>query len=87
MKITVPESVLMQEVEGEFVILDQERGRYLGLDAVASSMWRHLLATQSVDGAIETLLTEYEVDETRLRGDLDELIARLVAEQLVIVEL
>ena len=86
MKYTISQTVLLQELDGETVILDIQSGRYLGLDAVATAMWKQLLETQSVDAAVRGLVGEYDVAEARLRSDLEAFVARLVDEQLIRIE-
>ena len=76
--VTIPESVLWQEVGDEVVLLDVSGGEYHGLNDVASRIWRALEEHQDVDSAYEHLCEAYEVDPEVLRKDLDEFIKRLV---------
>jgi len=75
--VSVPESVLFRELEGESVLLELDEERYYGLDDVGTRMWLALTRTGSVQEAYEELLDEYDVDPARLRGDLLELLERL----------
>lgn len=85
-KISIPEDVLFHEVGGEAVILNLESGKYYGLDEVGTRMWALLADHGGVEPAYRALLEEYDVDEARLRGDLLELIDRLAAQGLVVVD-
>jgi hypothetical protein len=84
--VRLPETVLVQELEGEFVMLELRGGRYFGLDQVGTSMLRALLENPTVEDSIARLLDEFEVDEATLRGDLQQLISRLTSEGLVVVQ-
>jgi hypothetical protein len=68
---------------GESVLLNLSTGTYFGLDAVGTRLW-HLIAEHgSTTLVLKILLTEYEVDATRLQKDLDALIEQLLAKGLL----
>jgi hypothetical protein len=75
-------NVLVQNLDGESVLLNLDSGRYFGLDHMGSRIWTVLSASASVEEAYATLLAEYEVEPERLRRDLDELLANLVTHGL-----
>lgn len=83
--VSIPDSVLWQEVGDEIVLLDVEGGEYHGLNNVGSRMWRALEEHRDVDTAYEDLCGTYEVDPGVLRKDLDEFIKRLVGMGLLSV--
>ena len=78
MKASVPADVLIQELQGESVLLNVGTGRYFGLDEIGTCMWAALTTTDSLQAAFDTLLAEYEVDGQRLEGDLRNLVEKLV---------
>src|SRR5437879_8336755 len=82
-KVVVPEDVLVQELEGESVLLNLKSERYFGLDDVGTRMWAVLSKAESIQSAYDTLLAEYEVEPDRLRTDLLTLIDKLVEHGLV----
>ena len=75
--------VLVQEIEGEMVLLDAENGEYYVLDEIGTRMWQLLVEHGDMDKIVTTMLDEFEVDETTLRSDVDELLARLTAAGLI----
>jgi hypothetical protein len=85
-KITVPESVLFRELDGEAVLLSLGSERYYGLDEVGTRMWLLLAEHGAIPPAYDALLAEYEVAEDQLRRDLLDLVEKLVAEELLAVE-
>jgi hypothetical protein len=66
--------VISQEISGETVFLDLERECYFGLDTVGTRIWQLIETSSDLLSIFNTLLEEYEVEESRLRGDLETLI-------------
>jgi hypothetical protein len=83
MRVSVPDDVVMSEVEGEAVLLHLERGQYYSLDDVGTRMWRLMAEHGQIEAAVQALLEEYDVAEEDLRRDLMELVQALAAEGLL----
>jgi hypothetical protein len=83
----IPEKVLMQDLDGETVLLNLDNGHYYGLDEIGSTVWKQMMEGKSVEECIPLLLTEYEVDEAVLRTDLSSLLNDLCEQGLVSVEM
>ena len=83
MRLVVPDHVGIRDVDGELVLLNFESETYHGLDAVGSRMLEVMRAAPSVEVGVGELLDEFEVDEARLRSDLEELIQHLLDDGLV----
>ena len=67
----------------EVAILNSETGTYFGLDPIGSRIWCLMAEGVAIDEVVSTLLSEYQVDEQRVRDDLRELIEQLSARSLV----
>jgi hypothetical protein len=80
------DSVYVREVDDEAIILNMETEKYIGLDAVARSMWEALTTSTTVGNAIELLAAEYDVEREQLDSDVTAFIATLQANNLVVVE-
>ncbi len=76
---SISEAVLFERVAGEFVLLDLDSGEYYGLDAVGSRIWDLIQCHDNLEEVLNVMIQEYEVDEDRLRGDLEEFVARLAS--------
>jgi len=75
--IRIPDDVVFRDLAGEAVILNLATGTYFGLDAVGTRIW-HLIAEHgSMERVVEIVLSEYDVDEARLRRDLEALTNEL----------
>jgi Coenzyme PQQ synthesis protein D (PqqD) len=81
--VSIPETVLWQEVGDEIVLLDVHEGEYRSLNDVGSAMWRALEQCPDVAAAYSQLCDLYEVDPDVLRADLAAFIARLVEREML----
>ena len=82
-RITIPDTVLYQELDSEAVLLSLDKQHYYGLDELGTRVWQLLLEHQSAAPVVAALLDEYEVDEPTLRGDVERLIRELAANGLI----
>ncbi len=82
-RITVAPDVLVQELDGESVILNLKTERYFGLDDVGTRIFTAVTTSSSIDKAYESLLGEYDVDRALLRKDIEELLEKLLGNGLV----
>lgn len=80
----IPDGVLCQELDKESVLLNLHTEQYYSLDPMGTRVWQLLTNTSSIDDAVKTMLTEYEVDETTLRRDVQDLVQKLVAKGLLV---
>jgi Coenzyme PQQ synthesis protein D (PqqD) len=85
-RVTVPESVLFRDLDGEAVLLETGSGRYYGLDEVGTRMWSLLQIHGEIGAVCRALLTEYDVPEDRLHADLEKLVEALAERGLLKVE-
>lgn len=85
-RLRATENVLIQEIRGEIMFLNMASESYFGLDAVGSRMYRTLVSADSIQSAFDALLQEYDVEEARLRSDLQDLISKLLDHGLLRVE-
>lgn len=75
--------VLLQDLEGEAVLLNLGNGQYYGMDENSYHMYKVLISSSSVQTAFEALLQEYEIEPAQLKSDLDRFLAHLVENGLV----
>lgn len=85
-RVFVTPDVLVQELQGESVLLNLNGGRYFGLDEVGTRMWAVLTTSGSVQAAYDALLSEFDVDGETLRRDLADLLEKLMKHGLVAVD-
>lgn len=83
-RYAVPQKVLVQEVMGETVILDTEKGEYFELNSLGSVLFARLAALEDPKLVVTEMLKEYDVDESVLVTDFNALISRLEESGLII---
>jgi len=71
------------DVEGEAAILNLKNGVYYGLNPIGARIWTLIQEPQQVAKLRDQLLTEYEVDPTRLETDVRQLLADLAEHGLI----
>ena len=82
-RISIPDGVLVQELEGESVMLNVNTENYYGLDEVGTRMWAVLREAPSIHQAIDILLNEYDVERATLERDIEKFIRQLVKKKLI----
>lgn len=83
MRLRIADHVVCRNLANESVLLNLDTGTYFGLDAVGTRFWNLLAEHGSSATAIDTLLTEYDVDAPRLQKDVAALIDQLLAKRLL----
>lgn len=82
-QITIPEHVQYREVDDSAVIINLNNEQYYGLNEVGTRVWQVLTSSESIQKAFETLLEEYDVEEDRLKEDLQKLLIEFKEQGLV----
>ena len=84
-RVSVPDGVLVRELDGESVLLNVHSEKYFGLDEVWTRMWAALTRLGDTESACKALLEEFDVEPERLRADLEALLGELVDQGLLVV--
>jgi hypothetical protein len=82
-RVTVPESVLFRDLDGEAVLLEIATGRYYGLNEVGTRMWSLLQLHGEIEAVYRDLLAEYHVPAHELRRDLLDFVGLLISRRLI----
>jgi hypothetical protein len=83
-RVTVPDDVLISQLQEESVILNLDSERYYGLDDVGTRFLSALTTSQSIEAAYDSLRNEFDVDPQVLRTDLLALVENLIDQGLLI---
>lgn len=70
-------------VAGETVILDRNRGVYLGLDEAGSFVWKLLVNDRSLDDILAEMARQYRAPRDVLKNDLMAFIRELQAKNIL----
>lgn len=84
--VRISNEVIVQELEGEAVLLDMRSGVFFGLNPVAKRMWELLSELGRSEVVLQRLLNEYDATEEQLRRDLSDFIERLRSKGLAEVQ-
>jgi hypothetical protein len=71
------DNLLTADVDGELLMMSVEQGRYFNLNAVGSRIWELLAAPVTVDGLVEALTAEYDVEPAAVRQQVELFLAAL----------
>lgn len=82
-RVRIPQDVLVSQLDGESVLLKLKSECYFGLDDIGTRIWELLVASDSIQGAYEAVLSEFAVDPDQFRADLTELVDSLVQQGLI----
>jgi hypothetical protein len=70
-------------IAGEGVILDLDSKMLRGLNPAGTRIWELIDGQRSVDGIVEQIAGEFDVDPARAQADTESFIRELLAKQLV----
>jgi len=73
-RVRMRKDVLIQNIEGESILLNLATENYFVLDQVGTSIVNTLDESDSVAAAIRKLLEIYEVEEAKLKEDISQLV-------------
>lgn len=75
--------LLSTEIDGELVMMDMERGRYLNLNSVGAVIWRELAQPRKVADLCRTLEERYHAPSGAIERDVLDLLRQMKAEKLI----
>lgn len=82
-QIQAAEDQVSSSVAGEAVILNLKTGTYHSLNPVGARIWQLIQEPKTVREILDTLCTEYDVELNVCQQDLQELLTKLEAAQLI----
>jgi hypothetical protein len=75
--LAFPDGVLVRKVDDEMVLLNLRTEQYYGLDLVGADIVDRLTSAP-MDQALTALCSQFEVDATVLRADVERLVGELL---------
>jgi len=73
----IPDNILLQEVQGEMVLLNVNNGEYFKLNRVGAFIVNELNQGKSYSEVFDTLKAQFAIEENTLKSDLDDLVQNL----------
>jgi hypothetical protein len=77
-------AVAAKVIDGEAIIMNLTNGAYYSMDGVGAVVWEHIAEGRSIEAIHDSIARRFDVEDSRLREDLDRLVAELLAEGLVL---
>ena len=75
--ITKNQEIDDTDLDGEKVMMNLDKGQYFMMNEVGSRIWEIISEPVNVKGIIDTLRSEYEVDEETCKDTVIEFLGRL----------
>jgi hypothetical protein len=76
-------SVVAAEADGEIMMMSIVHGRYWSLDDVGTEVWRRIEPPCSFDTLVDALASEYDAERATIAADVQALLQRMLAEDVV----
>lgn len=76
-------NVFTSEIDNEVVMAHLQNGKYYGLNAVGTALWKFLAEPRTFPEICTHLLAKFEVDEACCRQDTREVLTQLLHANLV----
>jgi Coenzyme PQQ synthesis protein D (PqqD) len=69
--LSIPDDVVSRELDGELVVTSLSMGGFLRLDEVGRKIWTLLEAGTGLEGVVEALTHDFDVDAAACRSDVE----------------
>lgn len=86
MKYQIPQTVFIQEIDSEVILLDTQTQEYFSLNGVGKDIVELLSKNLSKDEIIEELSNIYEVDNPQIEKDLLNFLKALEKKGLIVID-
>jgi len=77
-------AVIADDIDGEIVIMNLERGSYYGLDALGADIWRMIMAGETGQNISARISKHFGVDAGRVGIDISALIEKMLENELLV---
>ena len=80
------ENIPTINLDGELAMMNSEKGKYYGMDLVATRIWVMIKEPKRFRSIIETLLHEYNVSKEECEKDVTDFLGKLCDEGLITIQ-
>src|SRR2546426_8813537 len=82
-QVRIPESIAVQDLQGELLLLNPATGVCVSLDSMGTRMWQLIHDHHALDKVLDALLHEYDITETQCAHDLLSFVARMLEQGFI----
>lgn len=75
--------IFFAQMGDELIMMSEDQGKYLSLNAVASDIWQLLETPKAFADLCSALQEKYEVTPERCQSDLTQFVAQMLANNLL----
>jgi hypothetical protein len=79
----IPDDVVSRELEGELVLTSLSMGGFLRLDDVGRRIWTLIEQGRDLQGVVDALTSEFDVDAAECRADVEAFFSSLAERGLL----
>ncbi len=76
-------NALVNETDGNIVMMTIERGQYFSLNDIASDVWRRIEPPCSFGDLVRSLAADYDADEQQIAAHIGVFLDRMIAEDVI----
>jgi hypothetical protein len=69
MPLTRDSDLVCAEMDGDLVMMSIENGEYYGIGGVGTRIWELLDQPTTIEQIVETIMAEFDIEETQCRDD------------------
>ncbi|PKP23164.1 MAG: PqqD family protein [Bacteroidetes bacterium HGW-Bacteroidetes-21] len=77
--------LLSSQIDGETIMMNMHDGNYYGLNEIASRIWEVIEKPVEFNQLVETLLSEFDVEQETCTKDVSLFLKQLEQKKLIIV--
>jgi hypothetical protein len=85
-KVTFPDTLLVQDIDGEILIYNMQDNSYFALKAISREIWEYLYEGRSLEETLDILLEKYDIDREILERDMESFVHSLMDSRLLSLE-
>lgn len=85
-KIAFPDTLFIQDIDGEKLIYNMQENSYFALKAISREIWEYLYEGRSLEETLDILLEKYDIDREILERDMESFIHSLIDSRLLSLE-
>ena len=78
--------IITNEIDDEVLMMSIEDGKYYGLNAVGSEIWKLIEEPKTLEEIIPALMEIFEIDEDSCRKESLEFIESMIKNNIILVE-
>ncbi|PLY04742.1 MAG: hypothetical protein C0625_15850 [Arcobacter sp.] len=85
-KVIIPDTLFLQKVDEETILLDTVSQEYFSLNEVGSVIWEILSDKKELTLVKDEILARYEIDESQVENDILKFVEALAEKKLITID-